>query len=168
MKHLQTDLRLENTQSWDTWDSCSYVRDNTDSGPGGCAVCQELRLSWRRTHWCQSPIIIQQNKMLILILTSSFIHNVLSSNNQCSAPSRGQLSELVTGHMLTQLVQDPRPGPGSSPRVSCCPPSARVTRTRPASSPGSWWRPLITTGTDFPWSTLTWTGTRPVLTIFSG
>ena len=74
----------------------------------------------------------------------------------------------VSGHMLTELVQDPRPGPGSSPRVSCCPPSARVTRTRPASSPGSWWRPLTTTGTDSPWSTLTWTGTRPVLTIFSG
>ena len=32
--------------------------------------------------------------MLILILTSSFIHNVLSSNNQCSAPPRGQWSHV--------------------------------------------------------------------------
>ncbi len=32
--------------------------------------------------------------MLILILTSSFIHNVLSSSNQCSAPPRGQWSHV--------------------------------------------------------------------------
>ena len=39
-------------------------------------------------------------QMLILIMTSSFIHSVLSSNNQCNNPPRGQ-NNVIDDENLT-------------------------------------------------------------------
>ena len=114
----------------------------------------------------------------LIILSVSFIlqQSVQHPIKRSAHIREGQIMTVLSVMIMTAhdrswqsgCRQDPRPGPGSWPRVSCCPPSPRVTRTGAETSPGSWWPPLTTTGTGSHWRPGVWTGTRRVPTTFRG